>query len=168
MDPALIPLLHVLEAKSSAEQAAFFTSVLVDGNSLTSPAAKAAHATFCFAAMHGMDAPTLEAALHDLGLGHTCAAAAAQCWGTHGDDVCYGLISQSTNIHQLVDLDWKFGGMLSLFFMLRECRPSLIIVDSLRVYSVGEQQRTRGDGANIRTVAAAYQEQGCSKVYSSG
>ena len=110
LDPALVPALHVLEAKPPAEQAAFFTSALTAPSADATPATKAAHSIFRWAALGDVDTAALESTLRNAGLGEACAAAASQCWGTHGDAARHGLLLASTKIHRLVDLDWKFGG----------------------------------------------------------
>ena len=115
LDPTLIPALHVLEAKPPAEQAAFFTSALTAPAADATPATKAAHAIFRWAALSDVDPAVLETTLRGAGLGEACAAAASQCWGTHGDAARHGLLLASTKIHKLVDLDWKFGGECNMY-----------------------------------------------------
>lgn len=109
-DRALLPPLHALQAMAPAEQAAFFTSALSRLDQDATSATKAAHAIFCKAALLDMDAERLEAALQSMGLAQACAAAASQCWDTHGATARRQLLLDSTEIHQLTDVQWKFGG----------------------------------------------------------
>lgn len=108
LDAALLPPLLDLESQSPAELAALFASAI--NLQTASPAAGAANQVFRQAALTDLEPQQLETRLRAAGVGPVCAAAAAQCWATHGIDHRRTLVADAVTVRKVIDVDWTFGG----------------------------------------------------------